>query len=244
MHRFTRLEQLLGSEGLQKLQGAKVVVFGLGGVGSYAAEALARAGIGRLELVDADTVCLSNINRQLIALHSTIGQAKTEVMKGRIKDINPDCEVVTHQVYVSEENVEKYIDDKFSYAVDAIDTISSKLALSKLAVKKGIPIISAMGTGNLLDATKFRIADISETSYCPLARVMRRELRKHGIEKGIKVVYSTADRIKIQGNEGISSDTSYNSGLSALGSISFVPPVAGLLLASAVVNDILDNSID
>ncbi len=244
MHRFTRLEQLLGSEGLQKLQGAKVVVFGLGGVGSYAAEALARAGIGRLELVDADTVCVSNINRQLIALHSTVGKAKTEVMKERIVDINPDCEVVAHQVYVSEANTKEFLDENCSYAVDAIDTISSKLALIKLAVKKGIPIISAMGTGNLLDATKFRIADISETAYCPLARVMRRELRKHGIEKGIKVVYSTADRIKIQSNEDVPAATSCLFESSALGSVSFVPPVAGLLLASAVVNDILDNSID
>lgn len=234
---FTRTEILIGSEGLKKLAQSKVAVFGLGGVGSFAAEALARAGIGTLILVDHDTVCPTNINRQLHALHSTLGRPKTELMSERLRDINPVAKVYAYQEFVKSDNVERFLVPGLSYAVDAIDTVSSKLALIERAYILGIPIISAMGAGNRLDPTRLKIGDIGETSICPLARVMRRELKKRGITRGIPVVYSREPAVKPprQERERIN------------GSISFVPPVCGMYLAAKVVNDILDkveNTLD
>lgn len=186
---FIRSRMLLGDAAMDALQGASVAVFGIGGVGSYAAEALARSGVGHLALFDADTVALSNINRQLIALHSTVGRPKAEVMAQRIADICPDTRVSVHNVFYTAENADQYDLSGYTYIVDAIDTVSCKLTLIEGAAAAGVPVISSMGAGNKLDPTRFQIADISQTSVCPLARVMRRELKKRGIHH-LKVVYS------------------------------------------------------
>lgn len=186
---FIRSRMLLGDTAMDVLQGASVAVFGIGGVGSYAAEALARSGVGHLALFDGDTVALSNINRQLIALHSTVGRPKAEVMAQRIADICPDTRVSVYNVFYTAENADQYDLSGYTYIVDAIDTVSCKLTLIEGAAAAGVPVISSMGAGNKLDPTRFQIADISQTSVCPLARVMRRELRKRGIHH-LKVVYS------------------------------------------------------
>ena len=190
MSQFTRTEMLLGSDNVKKLSASSVAVFGIGGVGSYVCEALARSGIGKLTLIDNDTVSESNINRQLIALHSTVGQYKTEVMKKRIEDINPCAEVEALNMFYTPENGEEIDFSRFDYIVDAIDTVTSKLYIIEKAHNMGIPLISSMGTGNKLDASQFKISDISKTEICPLARVIRRELKKRNIDK-LKVLWSS-----------------------------------------------------
>ena len=213
---FSRTEILLGKEAVKKLQSAHVAVFGVGGVGGYVVEALARSGIGTLTLIDNDKVSLSNLNRQIIALHSTIGKYKTEVAKARIADINPNANVYTRELFVLPETIEEIDFSGFDSVVDAIDTVRGKLAIIQSAKEKNIPVISAMGAGNKLNATAFCVKDISKTSGCPLARVMRRELKKRNIEN-VKVVYSEEEPKKSE--EGV------------VGSVAFVPSVSGLIVA-------------
>lgn len=233
MERFEREKLLVGSEALEKLKNTKVIVFGVGGVGSYVCEALARGGVGTISLVDNDVVSKSNINRQLIALTSTIGLNKTDVMRDRILDINPDCNVFSiPRFYTKEKEVDI---TGFDYIVDAIDTVTSKLILIEEANRLSIPIISCMGTGNKLDPTRFEIADISKTSVCPLARVIRRELKQRGINH-LKVLYSKEQPICT----GIMQ--SENSRRSVPGSMSFVPPVAGMIIAGEVIKNIISNN--
>jgi len=232
MSRFERAELLLGADSLKKLKNAKVIVFGIGGVGSYVCEALARCGVGTICLVDNDTVSESNINRQIIALTSTIGLNKTDVMKERILDINHDCNVTSIPCfYTKDKEVEI---EEFDYVVDAIDTVTSKLTLIEEANRLSIPIISSMGTGNKLDPTRFEIADISKTSVCPLARVMRRELKNRGINH-LKVLYSKEEPLSPE------NQVSENGRRSVPGSVSFVPSVAGLIIAGEVIKDIISN---
>lgn len=226
---FSRTELLIKEEGIRRLKEASVMVLGVGGVGSHCIEALARSGVGRLILVDSDKVSVTNINRQSIALHSTVGQYKTKVMKEKIADISPETEVVTYELFVLPENVEKIFKEEPDYIIDAIDTVTAKLAVAGMAAACRIPLISSMGTGNKLHAELFEIADISETSVCPLCRVMRRELRARGIEH-LKVLYSKEKPIRVSGKE--------ESGR-VPGSISFVPPVAGLLIAGEVIREII-----
>lgn len=232
MEQFIRTKMLLGEKGLALLARSKVVIFGVGGVGSYTVEALARAGIGHLVLVDYDTIDVSNINRQLPALFSTVGKYKVDVLKKRIRDINPQASVSIYQEKVVPENVRIFFQENPSYIVDAIDMISGKLAIVETAFQIGVPVVSAMGAGNRLDPTRLKMGDISETSGCPLARIMRKELKKRGITKGLKVVYSTEPPLKIDGRITVSRSP---------GSISFVPSVAGLFLAAQIVNDLVNN---
>ena len=231
INEFSRAELLLGQEGMRRLKEAAVIVFGVGGVGSHCIEALARGGIGTLILVDNDRVSLTNINRQSIAYHSTIGKYKTEVMRERIKDISPETEVFTHELFVLPENLEQVFDRPVDYIIDAIDTVTAKLALAEFAQARNIKIISSMGTGNKLHPELFEIADISKTSVCPLCKVMRRELKARGI-RHLQVVYSKEAPINIQGKS-----TGEHTGMRRAlpGSVSFVPPVAGLLLAGEVI---------
>ncbi len=228
MEEFIRTSYVIGQTGVDRLKAASVALFGVGGVGSYAAEALARAGIGSLLLVDMDEVSLSNINRQLVALHSTIGMKKTQVMLDRIRDINPNIRAEQAQLFYTAENADEINLSGFDYIIDAIDTVSSKLTLIERAYKANIPIISSMGAGNKLDPTQFQVSDIYKTSVCPLARVMRHELKKRGVER-LKVVYSTEEPIK-PGEAHTSRRIS--------GSVSFVPSVAGLIIAGEVIKEI------
>ncbi len=225
---FERTKFLIGQKAMNMLNTKKVLICGLGGVGSFAAEALARAGIGKLVLVDNDKVEITNINRQIIALHSTVGKFKVDIMKDRIKDINPEAEVKAVKEFYSKDNSKIFFQEEYNYVVDAIDTVSSKVNLLISAVNNKVPVISSMGTGNMLDPTKLTIADISKSNTCPLAKVIRKELRKFEINTGIEVVYSTEKRITIN---------KYNKNI--IGSISYVSPVAGFFLASAVVNNII-----
>lgn len=234
LNEFTRTELLLGGEAIERLSAARVAVFGIGGVGSFAAEALARAGVGALDLFDDDKVCLTNINRQLIATHKTIGQKKVEVMRERILDINPKCIVTAHECFYGAENADEYDLSVYDYIVDAIDTVSSKLLLIERAFQANVPVISCMGAGNKIDPTRFAVADIYSTSVCPLARVMRRELKKRGIP-ALKVVYSTEEAIQPLETE----ELKHGSRRAVPGSVSFVPPVAGFILASEVVKDLI-----
>ena len=229
MSEFIREELIIGKENVENLKNKKVAVFGVGGVGSYVVEGLARAGISNFILIDNDDVALSNINRQLIALHSTVGCAKVDVAKNRILDINPNAKVDARKEFYSKDT-NNCIDKSIDYIVDAIDTVSSKLDLIEQAKALSIPIISCMGTGNKLDATRFEIADISKTSVCPLAKVMRKELKNRGI-KNVKVLYSKEEPIK-----AVADDTN---GKHAPGSISFVPSVAGLIIAGEVIKDLI-----
>lgn len=231
MDQHTRSIPLLGEDGLAKLQKARVAVFGIGGVGGHLCEALARAGVGELHLFDKDTVSLSNINRQAVALHSTIGLAKVEVMKARIADINPDCRVEVHEVFYLPENADAYDLSQYDYIADAIDTVSAKIELICRAKALDIPIISAMGAGNKLDPTAFRIADLSKTQGCPLARIMRRELGARGI-RHLSVVYSE--------EKPRPSKLPAEHGKSTPASLSFVPPVMGLIMAGKIVQDLTD----
>lgn len=233
-HIFSRTELIIGPENLKKLHASKVAVFGVGGVGSFTVEALARAGLGNLVLVDYDKICESNINRQIHALNSTIGRAKVEVMKERILDINPHCKVETFQMLYNAETASQLLRNDYDYVVDAIDMVTAKIDLIVRCTQLNLQIISSMGAGNKLDPTKFQVTDIYNTSVCPLAKVMRRELRKRGITK-LKVVYSPEEPIKHK------LTNSENNQTRVPGSISFVPSVAGLIMASIVVRDLLEN---
>lgn len=230
MEEFSRTQALLGSEAMEKLKNARIAVFGVGGVGGYCAEALARSGVGAIDLIDKDEVSVSNINRQIIALHSTVGKAKTEVMEKRIADINPACQVRAIQAFFLPETADEFDFSVYDYVVDAIDTVSGKIALIEKAKGENIPIISAMGAGNKLDPTKFEVADIEKTSVCPLARVMRHELKKRKI-KGVKVVYS-----KEEAKSGFGVD---EKGKPIPASVAFVPPVMGLIMAGEVIKDLI-----
>ena len=227
-----RTEMLIGGEGLARLREAKVAIFGVGGVGGYVAEILARSGVGALDLFDPDVVSETNLNRQIAALHSTLGRPKTEVLRDRILDINPDCRVNAFKIFYGPENADIYQLGGYSYVVDAIDTVSSKLLLIENADRRGVPIISAMGAGNKLDPGAFEVADIFKTSVCPLARVMRYELKKRGI-RGLKVVFSRETPIRPTGGEP------GENGKIPPGSTAFAPAAAGILLASEVVKDII-----
>lgn len=235
INEFSRTELLLGEEKLHRLRHTTIMVLGVGGVGSHCIEALARCGVGRLILVDNDRVSLSNINRQSIALHSTVGQYKTEVMKEKIRDICPETEVVTFEAFVLPENIDMLFGERPDYIIDAIDTVTAKLALVEKARECGIPMISSMGTGNKLHGELFEIADISKTSVCPLCKVMRKELRARGIEH-LKVLYSREKPLDVTGRP---SEEEQGKRRSTPGSISFVPPVAGLLIAGEVIRDLL-----
>lgn len=225
---FSRTELLLGREAMERLRKAKVAVFGIGGVGGYVAEALARSGVGALSLVDKDTVDVTNLNRQIIALHSTIGRDKVDVMKERILDISPDCRVQTHKCFYLPETKDEFDFSRYDYIVDAVDTVTAKIQLVLEAERCGTSIISSMGAGNKLDPVAFQVADLYETSVCPLAKVMRRELKKRGV-KHLKVVYSKEEAIH----------PSFAEGEKAVpGSNAFVPSVAGLILASEVIRDL------
>lgn len=227
---FSRAELLLGEEALEKLRSARVALFGIGGVGSFAAEALARGGVGHITLVDGDTVSITNINRQLIALHSTVGKEKTAVMAERIADISPETEVETYPVVYGAENRDLLDFSTYDYVIDAIDTVTSKLILIEEAKKAGVPVISCMGTGNKFHPERFEVTDISKTSVCPLAKVMRKELKVRGI-KNVKVVYSKEEPQK-------PAESKETGKRQIPGSLSFVPPVAGLLLAGEVIRHI------
>lgn len=236
VHEFSRTELLIGRAGMSKLKKAVVMVLGVGGVGSHCIEALARCGVGKLILVDNDTVSLTNINRQSIAYHSTIGAYKTKVMEQRIKDISPNTEVSTYELFVLPENAEKLFGERPDYIIDAIDTVTAKLIIAELAMKHGIPLISSMGTGNKLHAEAFTITDISKTSVCPLCKVMRKELKSRGIYH-LKVLYSPEQPIDISKR---STEEDKKNRRTLPGSISFVPPVAGLLIAGETIRDILE----
>lgn len=224
--KYQRTEKLIGKSGTDRLKGAKVLVFGVGGVGGFTVEALARAGVGRIDVVDGDTVSESNINRQIIALFSTIGEPKVDVIKKRINDINPSIEVNAFNLFYLPENADMIDFGNYDYIVDAVDTVAAKISIAEKAEKSGVKVISAMGAGNKLDATKFEITDIYKTEGCPLARVMRKELRARGIEK-LAVVYSKEPPIKQNGED------------KTPGSISYVPSVAGLLIAQKVIRDLI-----
>ena len=235
---FSRTELLLGQESMQKLKNARVAVFGVGGVGGYVVEALARSGVGAIDLIDKDTVSLSNINRQIIALHSTVGRLKTEVAAERAKDINPNVKVTVHNLFYLPETAARFDFTQYDYIVDAIDTVSGKIALVEQANAAGTPIISSMGAGNKLDATAFKVADISKTSVCPLARIIRKECKKRGIDR-LKVVYSTEDPICPDLPADDPAWAELPEGRNALpGSVCFVPAVAGMILAGEVIKDI------
>lgn len=229
---FSRTELLLGSEAISKLNRARVAVFGIGGVGGYIVEALARAGVGTLDLIDADDVSLSNINRQIIALHSTIGKSKVEIASLRAKDINPDIKINIKKMFYLYENKEQFNFKQYDYIADAVDTVAAKISLVEEAVKTGTPIISAMGAGNKLDATAFKVADISKTSVCPLAKVMRHELHKRGINH-LKVVYSEEKPLTPLASEEQTGKRQ------TPGSVSFIPPVVGLIMAGEIIKDLL-----
>lgn len=232
LHVFSRAELLLGKDKLEKLKNARVAVFGIGGVGSFAAEAIARGGVGHIALIDGDVVSMTNINRQLIALHSTVGREKTAVMAERIHDICPETEVAEYPVNYTAENRDLIDFASYDYIVDAIDMVTSKLLLIEEAKKAGTEVISCMGTGNKFDPTRFEVADISKTSVCPLAKVMRKELKDRGI-KGVKVVYSKEIPVK-------PADSDETARRQTPGSLSFVPPVAGMILAGEVIKYIAD----
>ncbi|MCB6285358.1 tRNA threonylcarbamoyladenosine dehydratase [[Clostridium] scindens] len=235
INEFSRTERLIGEEGLLKLRRTCIMVLGVGGVGSHCIEALARSGVGRLILVDNDKVSLTNINRQSIAYHSTIGRYKTEVMKERIADICPETQVTTHETFILPENLEEIFKERPDYIIDAIDTVTAKIALAQKALECGIPIISSMGTGNKLHGEMFEIADISKTSVCPLCKVMRKELKARGI-RHLKVLYSKEMPVDVSDRE-TEEDAGRRRALP--GSISFVPPVAGLLIAGEAIRDLL-----
>ena len=237
MDAFSRTALLLGDEGMEKLKNATVAVFGLGGVGGYVVEALARSGVGALELVDHDTISQTNINRQLLATVDTVGQPKAEAAKARALAINPEAKVTARCEFYGPQTAENFDFSRYSYVVDAIDTVTGKLALVTAAKEAGVPIISCMGTGNKLDPTRFQIADISKTSVCPLARIMRKECAKRGI-KHLKVLYSTEDPIPSAPVDSLTEELP--EGRRALpGSVAFVPSVAGLIIAGEVIKDII-----
>ena len=246
---FSRTELLLGKEAMNKLEDARVAVFGIGGVGGYVCEALARSGVGKLDLIDNDKVCMSNLNRQIIATRKTVGQYKTEVMKDRILDINPEAEVNIHNCFFLPDNADEFPFEEYDYVVDAVDTVTAKIALVMKCKELDIPIISSMGAGNKLDASAFRVTDIYKTKVCPLAKVMRRELKKRGVKK-LKVVYSEEMPIKPKDDMANSCRTNCICPPGAQhkctekraipGSTAFVPSVAGLIIAGEVVKDLCE----
>ena len=233
---FIRTEMIIGTENLKKLSDANVAIFGVGGVGGYVAEGIARCGVSKITLIDNDVVSVSNINRQIVALYSTIGKHKTEVMKERISDINKNADVTIVNDFYNAENKDCFEYEKYDYIVDAIDTVSSKILLVEAAKKYNIPIISSMGAGNKLTPTMFEVADIHKTSVCPLARVMRRELKNRGIKK-LKVVYSKEETITPEIDD--KNNLPIHKNRVAPGSISFVPSVVGLIIASEVIKDLI-----
>ena len=235
MDPFSRTGLLLGQPAMDKLKNARVAVFGLGGVGGYVVEALARSGIGALDLIDHDTVSLTNINRQLLALHSTVGMPKTEAARRRVLDINPEISVTVHETFYSPDTAGQFDFTQYDYIVDAIDTVTAKLALIGKAKEAGTPILCCLGTGNKLDASKFQITDISKTSVCPLARIMRKECAKRGLRQ-VKVLFSTEDPIASAGDTG---EELPEGRRSLPGSVAFVPSVAGLLIAGEVIKDLI-----
>lgn len=222
---YSRTEMIIGSDAVEILKSSSVIIFGIGGVGSYVVEGLARAGVGKLTLVDNDVIDITNINRQIPALHSTIGKLKATVMAERVKDIDPDCNVDARECFFMPDTADTFDFKEYDYVVDAIDTVTGKLALIEKAYNEGVPVISSMGTGNKLDPSRFKIIAIEKTKVCPLAKVMRKELKNRGI-KGVKVLYSEEEPIRHEGGR-------------TPGSISFVPSVAGLMIAGEVIKDLI-----
>ncbi len=235
---FSRTKLLLGEAAMERIFSARVAVFGIGGVGGYTAEALARAGVGTLDLIDSDEVSLTNINRQLLATHSTVGMLKVEAARQRLLDINPNLVIHTFPLFYTPETAEQFDFTQYDYIVDAIDTVTGKLCLAERAFAVGTPIISCMGAGNKLDGTAFRVADISKTSICPLARVMRKELKKRGIAH-MKVVYSTEEALTPVGAE---EEAAALGKRQIPGSVPYIPGIAGLILAGEVVKDLARGS--
>ena len=238
---FERSRMLIGNEGIERLKNSRVAVFGIGGVGGYACEALVRSGVSSFDIIDKDTVSISNINRQIIATHSTITRPKVEVMKERMQDINPDVMVNAYETFFLPENALEFPFEEYDYVVDAVDTVTAKIELIMRCKSVGVPIISSMGAGNKLDASEFEVSDIYKTSVCPLAKVMRRELKKRGV-KSLKVVYSKETPVKVRSVEEQSKGTSetneeFKAGR-VPGSMAFVPSVAGLIIAGEVVKDL------
>ena len=240
---FVRTEILLGTEAMEHLKNARVAVFGIGGVGGHAVEALVRSGIGALDMIDHDTISLSNLNRQIVALHSTLGKYKVDVMKERALDINPQIQVTAHKCFYLPETADQFDFTKYDYVVDCIDTVTGKLQLIEAAKAAGVPIISSMGAGNKLNPVGFQVTDISKTSVCPLAKVMRRELKKRGIED-VKVVYSKEEPVshqieaKEEGTQKNPMSEKNSRAKSIPGSSAFVPSVAGLIIAGEVIRDL------
>ena len=247
LNQFSRTELLLGKEAMEKLKNARVAIFGVGGVGGYVSEALVRSGVGAFDLIDDDKVCLTNLNRQIIATRKTVGKYKVDVMKERILEINPDAKVETHKCFFLPENADEFPFEEYDYIVDAVDTVTAKISLVMVAKEKNVPIISSMGAGNKLDASQFKVADIYKTKVCPLAKVMRRELKKRGVKK-LKVVYSEEQPTRPIDDMAISCRTNCICPPGAKhkcterrdipGSLAFVPSVAGLIIAGEVVQDI------
>lgn len=235
MSQFARTEMLLGSQAMSRLHAARVAVFGVGGVGGFAAEALIRAGVGSMALIDNDTVALSNLNRQIIALHSTLGRSKVQVMAERLRDINPNAQIACHEMFYLPENADTIDLSQFDYIIDAVDTVAAKLELITRADALGVPIISAMGAGNKLDPSQIVITDIYKTATCPLARVIRAQCRKRGVRR-LKVAYSTEPALHPAPTEEPASRRA------TPGSVSFVPSVMGLMIAGEVVRDIINQS--
>lgn len=248
LNQFSRTELLLGKEAMEKLCNSHVAVFGIGGVGGYVCEALVRSGVGAFDLIDDDKVCLTNLNRQIIATRKTVGQYKTEVMRDRILEINPDADVRIHNCFFLPENAEDFPFEEYDYVVDAVDTVTAKIELVMRAQEKRVPVISCMGAGNKLDATQFRVTDIYKTRVCPLAKVMRRELKKRGV-KTLKVVYSEEEPIRPIDDMASSCRTDCicppgaehkcTERRAIPGSTAFVPSVAGLIIAGEVVKDLV-----
>ena len=235
IEQFSRTEILLGEAAMERLYGARVAVFGIGGVGGYTVEALARCGVGQLDLIDSDTVSVSNINRQILATHSTVGKLKVDAAKDRVLDINPNCVVRTYPCFYLPDTADQFDFTQYDYIVDCIDTVTGKLQLVERAVAAGTPIICSMGTGNKLDASAFQVADISKTSMCPLARIMRKELKKRGINH-LKVVYSQEEALTPVGTE---EECARLGKRQIPGSVAFVPGAAGLILAGEVIKDLI-----
>lgn len=234
LNQFSRTELLFGKDAMEKLASSRVAVFGVGGVGGYAVDALVRSGVGAVDLIDDDRVCLTNLNRQLHATHKTIGQYKVDVAAERINEINPNVKVVTYKTFYTPETADQFDFTQYDYIIDAIDTVTGKLALAVNADKAGVPIISSMGAGNKVDPTAFEVSDINKTSVCPLARVMRRELKRRGIQK-LKVVYSKEPPLSPLDSE----ESEVTQRRQVPGSNAFVPSVAGLILAGEVIKDLI-----
>lgn len=242
LEQFSRTQLIIGQEAVEKLSNSRVIVFGIGGVGGFVVEALVRSGIGAIDIVDNDDVCLSNINRQIIATHDTVGKVKVDAMEERILSINPQCKITKHKCFFLPETKEQFNFSQYDYIVDAVDTVTAKIALVMSAKEVNVPIISSMGAGNKINPTMFEVADIYKTSVCPLAKVMRKELKKRGVEK-LKVVYSKEKALtpKVEKNssdvekEDVNDDSKRRA---VPGSVSFVPPVVGYIIASEIIKDI------